>query len=344
MAYITGISVGSDWQTQEVINVRITVHTSSSAVQVDKFVVQVKDQWGNTVFNSGEYYMRGGAVHQFDINCGRQAPGTRHERRLSVSCWSNYSGGYEGSGSGTLYSQTRPNPTISAGNIALGTGTATSRTINYSGLYLPGNERLSYETYAGAFVQRANGSASGSFILSGFPVNTQKSLAFGIVEQNTAGPYYTHISKIVYPNYSNLTKGAIAAERVQNTPSSIKVTWGAWGNFGNLAFNAYIEILNGTTNAVVKTQSINVKTASSATVTGIALDIPIKVRIRVAGNYHDGTLKTEYSATVDLGYLNNTWVKVNGSWRRGIRTYIKVNGTWRANNGLVRTKTSGVWK
>ena len=64
MAYIKKISIGSDWVTQELINVKVTIDTSSSGVNVDKFVVQVKDQWGTVVFNSGEYYMYGGATHQ----------------------------------------------------------------------------------------------------------------------------------------------------------------------------------------------------------------------------------------------------------------------------------------
>jgi hypothetical protein len=68
------------------------------------------------------------------------------------------------------------------------------------------------------------------------------------------------------------------------------------------------------------------------------------VRIVLSGKYHDGTTKNEYSATVELGYLNNTYIKVGGVWKKGDRTYIKVKGIWKANNTLVKHKVSDMWK
>lgn len=345
MAYIQKVSVGSDWATQETINVRITIATSSSGVNVDKFVVQVKDQWGTVVFNSGEYYMRGGATHQFDIHCGRPAAGSRHERRLTVDCWSNYSTGYSGQGTGTLYGEIRPKPTITANNIALSTGTTTSRNITYNGLYLPGSERLSYQTYTDGFVQRTNGSTTGTFNLTGFPVNTSKDLAFGIVDKDSGGPYITNITKTVYPLYTPISKGTLSASRDSSDPTTINISWGAWTNFGNTSgLIAYAQIVDNNDSSKIKEQVINSKVAGSTKILGAPLDKSISIQIRVLGTYFDGVSIVETSNQVNLGYLNNTFIKVGGVWKRGIRTYIKVSGTWRANNGLVRRKENGGWK
>lgn len=295
----------------------------------------------------------GNATRNVPINLGYPSPGTRKSSTvriatslISASNGSDYGGSaFQASITETYHSWYVPKWNIA--NFKLSTSTSTSRVVTFANLDVPQNERLSWGDIKNAFYQTANGVKSGSFTISGMAINTKYTTFVGMVPPGSAGPYIpgTSGNLTVYPGYTTLTKGTITAERVQNTPSSIKVTWGAWGNFGNLTgWNAYVEILNGTTNAVVKSQMINVKTASNVTITGVDLSIPIKVRIRVSGNYHDGVAKNEYSSIIDLGYANNTWVKINGTWRRGIRTYVKINGVWRANNGLVKTKINGAWR
>jgi len=70
----------------------------------------------------------------------------------------------------------------------------------------------------------------------------------------------------------------------------------------------------------------------------------VSVRIEASGLYHDGSPKSVWSNVVELGYGNNTFVKVDGAWHKGTKTFVKVDGTWRDNQGNVKTKINGIWR
>jgi hypothetical protein len=242
-------------------------------------------------------------------------------------------------------------PRLTANMFKVTGGNATGSTVTYSGLDTPQNERLSYENWnQSGYRQTAAGSKSGTVSYTGLAVNTRKELAFGMIERAVDNGFLGNgdarrIMVPVYPVYSTLTKGTISAEYVQNAPGSVKVTWGAWSGLGNMTgWHAYIDIIDATSGSTLKTQNINALTANNATVTGVDMSKSISVRIRLTGRYHDNTTKTENSSTIALGYLNNTFVKINGTWRRGVATYIKINGTWRQNSGLIKAKIGGVWR
>ena len=287
------------------------------------------------------------------VDLGYPSPGTRKSAQVQISTSllvSSTGKDFGGEDFQATIKQTHYTwwvPKLNTNNFKLATGTSTSRIINFSSLEVPQGERLSWENANGGFVCTNNGVTSGNYTVTGMAINTRYSLTVGMVPPGSGGPYIPGASgKIdVYPNYTSITKGSITAERNTVTPSTVQVTWGAFSGYPpGLNWTASIQILDAGTSTVLKTQSINSTIASNTSVTGLPLDKNLTVRIMVTGAYHDKTTKTEYSTAVTLGYLNNTYVKVGGVWKRGIRTYVKVGGTWRANNGLVRRKENGGWK
>ena len=271
-----------------------------------------------------------------DVTTGSFAPqGQRHSWVVTIATWdSKGDPRFQAETSVTGYGFYTPK--LNAGMFKNGTATATSRSITYTGLDTPQNERLSYQNWnATGYRQNTAGTKNGTASYTGLTRNTKQELAFGMVESNQdngclGNGEARRILVPVYPEYSALTKGTFSAERILNLPGSIKCVWGAWSNFGTIpGATAYLDVIDNDTGTTIKTQSINVKTSGNATVTGVPLDKPISIRIRVTLTYFDNTNKTELSKLVDLGYSSLIHYAVgDGDVKRVISTMImKDDGT-----------------
>jgi hypothetical protein len=297
--------------------------------------------WGDTI--TGSLYA---VTYDVVIDYGYPALGTYHSMNPRTVT-------YDNKGDTRYFAEvyttgnTWRMPNWNINNFVLGSATLTSRVVNYSNINVPNGERVTWANVLGNYSQTPNGSTSGSFTHTGLALNTKYTVRLGMVANNTSGPILGNAygDMIVYPAYTTLSKGSITASRNTTTPSTVRVNWGAWGTFGNLSgWSGNIQFLDSESGSVIKTQAINSTVAGYTDVVGLPLDKNLNVRIVLSGKYHDGTTKNEYSATVELGYLNNTYIKVGGVWKKGDRTYIKVKGIWKANNTLVKHKVSDMWK
>ena len=355
MAYVSvSIAHRDDWRNYKAAGFTFGFRASSGTVQNwDGQNVKVVHENNGVMFTRGftGYLQPNNFDGAGDATYSTFAPqGQRHTITARITTWDNKGDGqFYATAVATGYSFYTPRISLSM-FAPKGTGSTTASVV-CTNMDTPQNERLSYQNWnLDGYRQTTPGTKNTTVTYTGLQINPRKQLAFGMIEANADNGYLGNgeerqVLPWVYPAYTALSKGSVTAARNTTTPSTVRVNWGAWGGFGNMTgWAATIQILDSSNNAIIKSQAINATVASSADVTGLPLDKSLNVRIMLTGKYHDGTTKTEYSATVALGYLNNTFYKVDGVWRRGIRTYYKVGGVWRANNGLVRHKTGGAWK
>jgi len=240
---------------------------------------------------------------------------------------------------------------ITKANFTLVPNHATKATVMFKNLDVPNKERVSYQVWDGSkengYKQLANGLVNGSIIYDNIDRNTKRDLQIGLVAANTSGPFVIPSVPItVYPVFSEFTNAkTLKATRDSNNVGSINISWSAWGNWGNLpTWSAQAQVIDLTNNMIVTRKVINVKNAGSTTIADNSASDNVRVRIVATGSYHDGKAKTVLSNQVSFISDNNTYVKVNGTWRKGLKTFVKVSGVWQAHKGNVRTKVNGVWK
>jgi len=239
--------------------------------------------------------------------------------------------------------------TISATNFVLKPQTATKATVEVKNLDITVKERLSYKEWPdnGMYGQLGNGVKNGNVVFSTIDRNTKKNLSFGIVAADTAGPFLIpSILVAVYPVFSDFTNiRRMKAERDPNNFDNINVSWTAWGNWGNLTgWTAEAQVIDLTNNVVLARKPVDVKKTGTVVLPSKSATDNVRVRIVAKGRYHDGVEKTMLSNQITLESTNNTFVKVAGTWRKGLKTFVKVNGVWKDNKGNVQTKVNGAWK
>jgi hypothetical protein len=223
-------------------------------------------------------------------------------------------------------------PTLSQENFTLKQYDTKNVQLFFDNLDLSNNERLSFDYInTQSSYQFPNGAKSGSLVYRALSNNKKSEQPFGLVAANTSEPYVVGPIKIpVYGMFARFSNTyTMRAARSADNFGTINVSWDAWGDWGNLTgWQAEVQVIDLMTSKIVSRKPVNVKTAGSTSISAHSTMDNVRIRIAAKGPYHDGTTKTVFSNQVLFRSESNIFVKVNGTWREGVKTFSKVNGHW----------------
>jgi len=354
MAYVSvSIQHFTDWRNYKSAGFQVRFNVSSAGVwNNDGQVVEV---WHGSQRLLRREFAGRLKDHEFttrvDATVGTYATnGQRHTFNVRIVTFDN-AGDRDFSDEKSAIGYSYYTPRIASTSFTMIPLTETTARTDVRNLDVPQRERMSYQNWAQtAYNQFTAGQTSGTFTITGMDRNTRKDLARGMVEANADNGYLGNgeARRVLIPTYakrSPFTTGTLIASR---SGSSVIVNWGAWGRFGNIAnykqITMQLQIINTTNNSVIRTRNVNLRANGTDTVVDVP-SVPIIVRLRATGQYFDNVRYNQVLDFNDLNFSdNNTYVKVNGTWRAGQQTFFKIGGRWRANNDNVKVKVNGEWR